>query len=101
MRVSAELPPELWGVLDRWAEMNGVTRPQAVVVAIQRLIDGHIDEIIGAGQLGAIHPHMLAEDREHFRQTVERRGREAAREDAPRDDPMTAHRRITRERGTT
>lgn len=55
-RVGADLTPEQWGALDRYAEDHDMTRTEAVVVAVARLTADYDGYIIGAGQMAAIHP---------------------------------------------
>jgi metal-responsive CopG/Arc/MetJ family transcriptional regulator len=57
-RVSTDLPPDMWGGLDRWAEVHGVTRSEAVREAVKRLVEAHTDEIRGLGQMGVMHPDL-------------------------------------------
>lgn len=61
-RVSTELPVELWGYLDQWAEAHDMTRPEAVRAAVERLIEDYHGQIAGLGQMLTVHPDLMPWD---------------------------------------
>lgn len=57
-RVSTDLDPEDWGLLDMYAENEGITRPEAVKRAVKALLDDYRSNITGITQMGGLHPHL-------------------------------------------